>query len=123
MEKPPRDLGARTKAFALRIIKLVMGLPRNQAAYVIGRQLMRSGTAVGANFREAQRSRSKSEYAAKMNVALMELEESSYWLELLEEADVSKNPEIRALHSEADELSAIFVTMIRKAREGVAKGL
>jgi len=123
MDGPPRDLKKRTKEFALRVIRLVASLPRSMEAQVIGRQLLRSGTAVGANFREALRSRSKSEYAAKMNIGLMELEESCYWLELLEEAAVVKSPETAALQLEANELSAIFVTMIRKAREGAAKGL
>jgi len=56
-----------------------------------------------------------------MNVGLMELEESSYWLELLDEAEVAKHPEVKELHAEANELTAIFVTMIRKAKEGTAK--
>lgn len=123
MGQPPRDLKKRTKEFALRIIKLVAGLRRTQVAQVIGRQLLRSGTGVGANFREALRSRSKAEYAAKMNIGLMELEESAYWLELVEEGKISGDPEVRALQQEANELSANFVTMIRKAREGVAQGL
>jgi len=114
----PRDLGRRTKEFALRVIRLVTALQRTPVAAVVGRQLLRSGTAVGANYREALRSRSKSEYAAKMNIGLMELEESSYWLELLDEGRISTGAEVKALHAEANELSAIFVSMIRKAGLG-----
>ncbi|MGH9816593.1 MAG: four helix bundle protein [Candidatus Acidiferrales bacterium] len=118
MDKP-RDLAKRTKNFALRIIRIYVALPKTPVALVIGRQMLRSGTAVGANYREATRARSKSEYAAKMNIALMELEETSYWLELLEEGRISNHPEVTALRSEASELSAIFVSMIKKVRQGI----
>jgi four helix bundle protein len=115
----PRDLAKRTKEFALRIIRLYVSLPKTPVALVVGKQMLRSGTAVGANYREALRSRSKSEYAAKVNIALMELEETSYWLELLDEGRICGDSEVRALHKEADELSAILVTMIRKVRQGL----
>lgn len=115
MDKP-HDLKQRAKQYALAIIRLCSGLPRATAAQVIGRQLLRSGTAVGANLREALRSRSKSEYAAKMGIGLMELEESQYWLELLEKSDVRKGPEVDNLMGETNELTAIFVTMIKRSR-------
>ncbi len=115
----PRDLGKRTKQFALRIIRLYASLPKTTVAMVIGRQLLRSGTSVGANYREATRARSKTEYAAKLNLALMELEETSYWLELLEEGRIADDPEIAALRVEAGELAAIFVTMIKKIRRTI----
>lgn len=115
----PRDLGKRTKQFALRIIRLYASLPKTTVAMVIGRQLLRSGTPVGANYREATRARSKTEYAAKLNLALMELEETSYWLELLEEGRIADDPEIAALRVEAGELAAIFVTMIKKIRRTI----
>lgn len=83
---------------------------------MIGKQILRSGTAVGANFREALRARSKSEYAAKMNIGLMELEETLYWLELLEGAKVIPAAKLVALKSEVCELTAIFVTLIKQAR-------
>jgi four helix bundle protein len=112
----PRDLGKRTKQYALAVIKLCATLPRTPAAQIMARQLLRSGTAVGANFREALRSRSKPEYAAKMNVGLMELEESLYWLELLEESNVRNGVEVDDLKSKSSELSAIFVTMIKRSK-------
>jgi four helix bundle protein len=114
--KPFRDLSKRTKGFALRIIKLLTALPRSSEAQVIGRQLLRSGTSVGANYREALRARSKSEYAAKMNIGLQELEETLYWLELLDEGHIWNGTETKALQVETGELSAIFVTLIKKAR-------
>jgi four helix bundle protein len=115
----PRDLAKRTKEFALRIIRLYVSLPKTPVALVIGRQMLRSGTSVGANYREAPRSRSKSEYAAKVNIALMELEETAYWLELFDEGHICNDPEVQALRREAGELSAILVTMIRKVRQGI----
>src|SRR6266568_4407554 len=83
LEKP-RDLKDRTRDFALRVIRLCGALPKKTESQVIGRQVLRSGTAVGANYREGLRARSKTEYAAKLNLGLMELEETLYWLELLQ---------------------------------------
>jgi len=116
---PGRDLTKRTRDFALSIIRLYAALPQTTVAQVIGKQLLRSGTSVGANYREALRARSKPEYAAKMNLGLMELEESMYWLELLEEGQVSNGKAVSVLKVENGELLAISVTLIKKAR-GVA---
>ena len=84
----PPDLKTRTKAFALRIIRLYAALPKTAEAQVLGKQLLRSGTSVGAHYREAVRSRSTAEFISKAEGALMELEESSYWLELLADAKI-----------------------------------
>ena len=111
----PVDLKIRTRDFALRVIRLYSSLPRSVEAQVIGKQTLRSGTSVGANYREALRARSRPEYATKLNIALMELEETLYWLELLE-ASVLKNTEIANLKSESGELSAILVTLIKRAK-------
>jgi four helix bundle protein len=73
----------RTKKFALRVIRLYKFLPKNEAARTLGKQLLRSGTSVGANFRAACRARSKAEYISKLNIALEEADESSFWMELL----------------------------------------
>ena len=81
--EPPFDLRERTKAFALRIIRMFVALPKTEEARVIGRQVLRSGTSVGANYREAHRSRSKSEFVSKIGDCLKELDETTYWLELL----------------------------------------
>ncbi len=111
----PVDLKIRTRDFALRIIRLYSSLPKSAEAQIIGKQALRSGTSVGANYREGLRARSRSEYATKLNVSLMELEETLYWLELLEEA-VLKNAEITNLQSEAGELCAILVTLIKRSK-------
>src|SRR6266566_3905674 len=87
----PRDLKPRTKAFALRIIRMYSKLPRSQiVAQVLGRQVLRSGTSVGANYREASRARSKSEFVSKIGDALKEIEETEYWLELLVDSNYVK---------------------------------
>ena len=85
---PPVDLSVRTKEFALRVIRLYCSLPKNTQAQVLGKQVLRSGTSVGANFREAKRSRSKSEFIAKIGDCLKELDETAYWLELLVESGI-----------------------------------
>ena len=84
------DLKTRTKEFALRIIRLYAALPQTTVGHVIGKQLLRSGTSVGAQFREGTRSRSDAEFISKIEAALQELEETAYWLELIGEADVSR---------------------------------
>src|SRR4051812_39047595 len=84
----PVDLRVRTKRFALRVIRLFSSLPRSAEAVVIGQQLLRSGTSVGANFREAHRARSDSEFVSKVGDCLKELDETCYWLELLIEAEI-----------------------------------
>ena len=112
-DSPRKGLKVRTRDFALRVIRLHTSLPRTSVAQVIGKQFLRSGTSVGANYREALRARSHSEYAAKLSLSLMELEETLYWLELMEES-VLRNGEVTQLKSEVGQLSAIFVTLIRR---------
>jgi four helix bundle protein len=111
----PVDLKVRTRNLALRVIRLYAALPKSTVAQVIGRQVLRSGTSVGANYREGIRARSSIEYATKLNISLMELEETAYWLELLEES-VLRSDEVQDLKSEASELCAIFVTLIKRAK-------
>jgi len=82
----------------------------------VGKQLLRSGTGVGANYREGLRARSKSEYAAKLSIALIELEETLYWLELVERASIMAARRLANLREEISELSAILVTLIKQAR-------
>ena len=109
------DLKIRTRDFALRVIRLYSSLPKSAEAQVIGKQILHSGTSVGANYREGLRARSRSEYATKLNISLMELEETLYWLELLEAA-VLRNVEVNSLKAEAGELCAILVTLIKRAK-------
>jgi four helix bundle protein len=113
----PQDLKVRTRELALRIIKLYGALPRRAECLVVGRQILRSGTSVGANYREGLRARSSSEYAAKLNIGLMELEETLYWLELLEGTSFIPAARLSALKGEISELSAIFVTLIKQAKK------
>ncbi len=115
-KQQPRDLKDQTREFALRVIRLYGALPKKTESQVIGRQVLRSGTAVGANYREGLRARSKTEYAAKLNLGLMELEETLYWLELLEHAQIISGARLAGLMGETSELSAIFVTLIKQTR-------
>lgn len=110
MNERPRDIGERTKAFALRIIRLYSSLPKSTESQVIGKQLLRSGTSVGAHIREGRRSRSDAEMISKTEGALQELEESVYWLELLTDTGIVKTERLSDLMKEADELTAILVT-------------
>ncbi|WP_263970681.1 four helix bundle protein [Leptolyngbya sp. KIOST-1] len=112
----PEDLRQRTKTFALRIIKLYGSLPKSTEAQILGKQLLRSGTSVGAHYREAVRSRSKAEYISKVGGGLQELEESVYWLELLADANLVAPQKLTSLTDEANELIAIFVTLSNRAK-------
>jgi four helix bundle protein len=111
-----QDLRTRTKQFALRIIRLYGALPNRVAAQVIGKQLLRSGTSVGAHYREAQRAKSDADFISKMEGGLQELDESAYWLELLEEAEMVPAARLKPLRDEADELIAIFATIVKKVK-------
>jgi len=110
------DLKGRTKAFALRVIAMFARLPATDVARVLGKQVLRSGTSVGANYREADEARSKPEFAAKMGDSLRELSETEYWLELLVESETVKPEMMQALLEETRELKLIFATIIRKAK-------
>src|SRR5216684_3463813 len=105
------NLSERTREFSLRVIRLCSALPSNRTSDVIARQLLKSGTSPGAHFREALRARSKAEYVAKMNGGLMELEETLYWLEIIDGARLLAAPNLKALEEETNELMAIFVSL------------
>jgi four helix bundle protein len=111
------DLRERTKQFAVRIIRMFSALPRSTETQVLGKQVLRSGTSVGANYREAFRGRSRAEFIAKCGDSLPELEETSYWLELLVDSKVVKGEKLSALRQECDELIAIFVTVVKRSKE------
>jgi four helix bundle protein len=110
------DLKDRTRNYSLRIIKLYNALAGRGVARVLGNQILRSGTSVGAHYREAIRARSKAEYAAKLNAGLMELEETLYWLELPEHSGVVATKKLTALKDETDQLTAILVSLIKKSK-------
>ena len=110
------DLKRRTRRFALDAIKLVEALPRGRAAEVLGRQLLRSGTSVGANYRAACRAKSPADFISKMGTVEEEADESAYWLELLVDSGLTQKARVQDLLDEADQLVAISVASIRTAR-------
>jgi four helix bundle protein len=102
------QLKARSKQFAIAVIRLFRELPRTEEARIMGRQLLRSGASVAANYRAACRARSKSEFVAKLGVVVEEIDETVFWIELLEESRVFARPQLKTLQVEANELLAIF---------------
>jgi four helix bundle protein len=106
----------RTKKFALRVIKLVETLPRKQTAQVIGNQLLRSGTSVGANYRAACRAKSRLDVIHKLSIVEEEADESLFWMELLVEAELMRKAKLASLTAEADEIIAMIVSSIKTIR-------
>ena len=115
-ESQRQDLGKRTKDFALRIIRLVVALPKTTEAQVIGKQLLRSGTSVGAHYREARRAKSDADFVSKIEGALQESDETIYWLELLAESGIVKPERLKPLTDECEELIAMFVAMAKNVK-------
>jgi four helix bundle protein len=111
-----RDLQARTKTFALRIVRLYCSLPKTTEAQVLGKQVLRSGTSVGAHYREAMRARSVAEFVSKVEGGLQELEETAYWLELLTDSGIIPGPKLVGLLQESSELTAMLVASARTAK-------
>jgi four helix bundle protein len=114
-EHSPDALRRRTRCFALSIIKLFKTLPHREEARILGRQVLRSGTSVGAHYHEATRSRSRAEFISKIEGGLQELDETVYWLTLLQEANVI-NRRLDGLLDEADEITAILVASAKTAK-------
>lgn len=106
----------RTKKFALRIIRLVNSLPETKVGRTIGGQLLRSGTSIGANYREASRAGTKKHFTSILNISLREADETLYWLELLEESETIKPELLAPLKTECGELVAILAASVRTAR-------
>ncbi|MBI1375349.1 MAG: four helix bundle protein [Phycisphaera sp.] len=106
----------RTKAFALRVMHMVESLPKAMVTAELGRQLLRSGTSVAANYRAACRARSRAEFVAKLGIVEEEADESAFWIELLVEGGHVKQARAADLANEANELLAIVVATIRTAR-------
>src|SRR6266480_1794727 len=119
MQSEEKDLRDRTKHFALSIIRMSSMIPKTMEAQVLGKQMLRSGTSVGANYREAYRGRSKAEFIAKCGDSLREIEETAYWLELLVDGKIVPAERVSALRQERDELIAIFVTILKRSKEPV----
>lgn len=113
----PDELKIRTKQFGLRVIRLVESLPKTKAATIIGNQLLRCATSVGANYRAACRGRSKAEFIAKLGIVEEEADESAYWIEMLIEAGILKPDLLAQLHAEAEELTAIMAKSRQTAKQ------
>lgn len=109
-------LRERTKAYALRVIRLVDSLPRSRAADIIGTQLIRCATSVGANYRAACRAKSRADFAAKMAIVEEEADESLYWMDLLVESSLVKQELLTDLMNEGNELVAIAAASVMTAR-------
>jgi len=112
----PEELRQRTKQFALRVIRLFRSLPKSDEARILGKQLLRSGTSVAANYRALCRARSKAEFIAKMGTVIEEADETVLWLELQVEGGIILQPRMQNLLAEANELVAIFVASRKTAR-------
>ena len=112
------NLKRRTKAFALQIIELVESLPKNKTCDVIGKQLLRSGTSVGANYRSACRAKSRADFISKMGNVEEETDETAYWLELLEESGHKSDDQLYVTLKEANEILSITIASIITAKKG-----
>ncbi len=112
----PDDFKKRTRTFALRVIRLVKALPKSTVGNVIGRQLLRCGTSVGANYRAACRARSRADFVAKMKIVEEECDESLYWIELLRESGEVEAALLKDLIKEADVILSLVVASIKTAR-------
>ena len=112
----PRDIHARTFDFGIRIVKMVDHLPRTLAAMEIGRQVLRSGTSVGANVQEADAAESKRDFIHKMGIARKEVQETRYWLGIIQAAILPNDAEVAALLKESDELARILYAIVKNTR-------
>ena len=118
MSERPKDLKPRTKAFALRIIKMYSALSKTDTtAQVLGKQVLWSGTSVGANYREASRGRSKAEFISKIGDCLKEIEETEYWLELLVDSGSISEAKMAGLLDETRQLIAIFTAIDKHSKD------
>jgi four helix bundle protein len=113
----PEILRKRTKQFAIRIVRLSNSLPNSREADVMGKQVLRSGTSVGANYRAACRARSKPDFISKLGIVLEEADETVFWLELLIECGMVKEEKLTGLLNEARELMTIFAAAHQTARK------
>lgn len=116
MKSKTDELKQRTKKFALRIVRLYRSLPKGKDADVLGYQLLRCGTSVGANYRAACRARSQADFVSKITIVEEEADESAYWMELIIESELMKSERVNELLKEANELTAIFTASGRTAK-------
>ncbi|GAB4138924.1 MAG: four helix bundle protein [Planctomycetaceae bacterium] len=116
-----QELRDRTKQFALRVIRMYVALPKTTEAQVIGKQVLRSGTSVAANFREATRARSDAEFISKLGIVEQELDETALWMELLVESEIVSENRLRPLIQETDELLRIIVSTIKTKKSNTSR--
>ena len=107
----------KSKAFAVRIVNLYKYLNENKKEYILSKQLLRSGTSIGANVKEAIRGQSKQDFIAKMNISLKEANETEYWLELLRETDYLNDNEFESIYKECQELLKILITIVKNSKQ------
>ena len=117
MSYSPEEFQKKTKSFAIRVIRLVRSLPKDCAEDVIGKQLLRSGTSVGANYRAACRARSSKEFRSKLGIVEEEADESAYWIELLIDTELVRRDLVEDLLKEANEIAAMVVSSITTSRQ------
>ncbi|KAA0265696.1 MAG: four helix bundle protein [Chloroflexi bacterium] len=121
MSEAKNDLQERTTEFALRIVRMYTQLPKTTEAQTLGKQVLRSGTSVGAQFRESQRAKSDVDFINKLEGCLQEADETAYWLELLVKAEIVPAQRLEALRKEIDEIIAILVTIVTKVKKRINK--
>lgn len=121
MSENKNDLRERTTDFALRIVHLYQSLPKSTEGQVLGKQVLRSGTSVGAQFRESQRAKSDADFVNKLESVLQEADETAFWLELLVRAEIMPAQRLEALQKETDEIIAILVTIVTKVKKRIGK--
>jgi four helix bundle protein len=107
----------KSKTFAVRVVRLYQFLTETKREYVLSKQLLRSGTSIGANVREAHNSQSKKEFIAKMNIALKEAAESEYWLELLHETDYLSDTEFSSIMRDCGEMNRLLISIIKTSNK------
>jgi four helix bundle protein len=112
---------ARTMAFSVQVVKLFVKLPKTDEARVLGKQLLRAGTSVGANYRAACRSKSEADFISKMGTVVEEADESGFWLDLMESSAVCSPALIKSLKCEVDELLRIFSTSLNTAKQNIRR--
>lgn len=117
----PQDLRSRTSDFALRIIRLYSSLPKSTEAQVLGKQVLRSGTSIGAHYREGYRAKSDPDIVNKFESTLQELDETEYWLDLLVRSDIVPAVRVESLIKETNELIAIFTTIVTKIKKRMGR--
>ncbi len=110
------EIKKRSKQFAIAIIKMTESLPRKNSTFVVSNQIIKSATSVGANYRSSLRGRSKAEFIAKLGIVVEEIDETLYWLEIIHESELANKETIQPLWQEANELTSIFVSMLKTAK-------